>query len=297
MSPVLLSDERRRAMVDRHGVAANAWCDELPATAEQLFARWRLSLESVGSGGTSVILHCRRADGAAMVLKLVVDLEVARIETEALRAWSGVAAVVRLLDADTEIGALLLEAIEPGTLVSELDEPPGVEQVAGLLRALRTDVHSGFPPLADRLDFIFALWERRRADTAAHLVGPEPMARSRRWALRLAGQGPVTLLHGDLHPSNVLDGGPRRGLVVIDPRPCLGDPCVDAIDWAMLGARSLDEVRTNAERLADRVTGLDTGRLVDWCRATAVLGAVARIRAGRIDDTTAFLLSVADGVT
>ncbi|OUC96640.1 hypothetical protein CA984_14275 [Streptosporangium minutum] len=44
--------------------------------------------------------------------------------------------------------------------------------------------------------------------------------------------GPAGLVHGDLHPGNVLDGGPR-GLVVIDPRPCVGDPAFDAVDWVL----------------------------------------------------------------
>ncbi|MGZ8761136.1 MAG: aminoglycoside phosphotransferase family protein [Aeromicrobium sp.] len=39
---------------------------------------------------------------------------------------------------------------------------------------------------------------------------------------------PSVLLHGDLTPSNILDGGAERGLVAIDPAPCLGDAAFDA---------------------------------------------------------------------
>jgi streptomycin 6-kinase len=42
------------------------------------------------------------------------------------------------------------------------------------------------------------------------------------------------LLHGDLHLGNVLDGGPSRGLVAIDPKACLGDPCFDAVDYVVV---------------------------------------------------------------
>jgi streptomycin 6-kinase len=31
-----------------------------------------------------------------------------------------------------------------------------------------------------------------------------------------------------LTPSSILDGGAERGLVAIDPAPCLGDPAFDA---------------------------------------------------------------------
>jgi streptomycin 6-kinase len=38
------------------------------------------------------------------------------------------------------------------------------------------------------------------------------------------------VLHGDLTPSNILDGGAERGLVAMDPAPCLGDAAFDAVD-------------------------------------------------------------------
>lgn len=67
------------------------------------------------------------------------------------------------------------------------------------------------------------------------------------------------LLHGDLHLGNVLDGGPARGLVAIDPRACVGDPCFDAVDYALDGAGH-DGVGNRCAALAP-VAGLDPGRL------------------------------------
>jgi hypothetical protein len=42
-------------------------------------------------------------------------------------------------------------------------------------------------------------------------------------------QTTTVLLHGDLHLGNALDGGPSRGLIAIDPKACVGDPCFDAV--------------------------------------------------------------------
>jgi Aminoglycoside/hydroxyurea antibiotic resistance kinase len=67
----------------------------------------------------------------------------------------------------------------------------------------------------------------------------------------LATESTRVLLHGDLHLANVLDGGPGRGLVAIDPRACTGDPCFDAVDYLLDGAgRDGVEARCTALALA-----------------------------------------------
>ena len=55
------------------------------------------------------------------------------------------------------------------------------------------------------------------------------------------------LLHGDLTPVNVLDGGVERGLVAIDPAPCVGDPAFDAIDLVLWRADDAATIATRAE--------------------------------------------------
>jgi streptomycin 6-kinase len=76
------------------------------------------------------------------------------------------------------------------------------------------------------------------------------------------------LLHGDLTPVNVLDGGDVRGLVAIDPAPCLGDPAFDAIDLVLWRAKDAGAIAARAEQLAPAI-GADAGRLLEWCAAFA----------------------------
>jgi streptomycin 6-kinase len=73
----------------------------------------------------------------------------------------------------------------------------------------------------------------------------------------------------------VLDGGPARGLVAIDPRACVGDPCFDAVDYALDGA-GRDGVGHRCAALAPAV-GLDPGRLYAGCCAIAPIIAISRI--------------------
>ena len=76
------------------------------------------------------------------------------------------------------------------------------------------------------------------------------------------------MVHGDLTPSNILDGGTERGLVAIDPAPCLGDAAFDAIDLILWDADDLETIEARAQRLA-AAADIDARRLLDWCSAFA----------------------------
>jgi streptomycin 6-kinase len=86
-------------------------------------------------------------------------------------------------------------------------------------------------------------------------------------------QARLVLLHGDLHLGNVLDGGPSRGLVAIDPKACIGDPCFAAVDYVVAGAGH-EGVEVRCQRVAT-ACGLDGDRLYAWSRVTAPMFAIA----------------------
>ena len=66
---------------------------------------------------------------------------------------------------------------------------------------------------------VFDLTKQRlaRHPAAVRHIPSGLMETSQITAVALAGDGPVGLLHGDLHPGNVLRGGSWRGVVAIDP--------------------------------------------------------------------------------
>jgi streptomycin 6-kinase len=115
-------------------------------------------------------------------------------------------------------------------------------------------------------------YERR--PELASVVPPELYERGRQLAMRLAADAPTTvLLHGDLTPANILDGGEARGLVAVDPAPCLGDPAFDAIDLVLWRAADQQAVTARAARLAPDL-GTTTRRLAQWCSAFAAMTAL-----------------------
>jgi streptomycin 6-kinase len=294
---VCVAPEVRDRLVVRFGAGVLAWCDELPTLVDELAARWNLELVASGGGGTSRVFRCFKRDtGTSAWLKLTPEPGIAREEAEALRAWAKTPSVVTLLAQDLAAGALLLEDVEPGVQVSQ--RAWNLAEVAELLRDLRDPApapgqHSVLRRLSHRVDFVFDLTDRRlAARDVSDPAASKALRQSRVAALELAGTGPVGLVHGDLHPANVLSG-PGAGLVAIDPRPTWGDPDFDAVDWVFEGVADPAVLEQRVKELAALVPGMSPRRVLGWCRALAALIAVPRMCAGREDAETRFLMALA----
>ena len=148
-------------------------------------------------------------------------------------------------------------------------------------------------PLSHRIDFLCDLTRRRLASAGMNgALAPAVLDRARSAALELARSGPVGLVHGDLHPANVLSG-PGSRMVAIDPRPAWGDPDFDAVDWVLAGVASTALLEQRIEQLATMVPGQSPDRVLRWCRALAAVNAVPGMCAGRDDAETRFLVMLA----
>jgi streptomycin 6-kinase len=204
----VIDEDARSRLIRRFGDDVTAWIAALPDLVGTLAARWGLTVGELVPGGTGATFLC--AEG---VLKVTPDRDVAALEARALTAWAGNDAMVTLLDADLARGALLLERIDPGTPAAD----PSL-----VVPRLHTADPAGFPPLRDRVDFLFEVLLMRRTGTY--------YATEHHRARKLAEDNvKQVLLHGDMHPGNVLQG--PRGPIAIDPRAHVGDPAFDWTDF------------------------------------------------------------------
>jgi streptomycin 6-kinase len=290
----VLDDAARARLVDRFGAElAEPWCDALPDLVTRLTGRWGLEVREARPGNTGRTLLCTGPGGDLRVLKLTPDPEVARLEFTGLRAWAGCSRVVQVLDADLDANAILLEGLVPGTQLTGREVPWA--EIGELLDQLHAAEPRGeFRRLAEGIEFIFTLSERRRRESpAAGHLSAEVLAKGRERAMELATSGPVTLIHGDLHPANVLDAGPGRGAVAIDPRPGLGDPALDAIDWMFVPMEHGGTIDDGLAALAPHVAGFDAERVRAWCVAMAPLVALSPLRRGERSPFTDAVLELA----
>jgi streptomycin 6-kinase len=289
--------EITQRLTRRFGPGIAGWCAGMPALIRAMTEEWALEPgELFPAGSSSVAIRCTRSDGSPAVLKLSPDFTVVAEQVETLRLFAAGGRVPAVLAENVGTGAVLLELIEPGTRADELRPPPAARDWASLLSALHmVPVPADYPhDLRAQCEGFFDRIGRRVAE---HQIGRWVSAADvARGAIRcealLATESTRVLLHGDLHLANVLDGGvldggvldggAARRLVAIDPRACVGDPCFDAVDYLLDGAArggvdGVDGIDARCAALA-AASGLDAGRLHDWCRAVAPIMAIIHLR-------------------
>lgn len=284
---MIMDDAARARLLDRFGPSVEPWCDELPGLVAKLAARWNLTVVGSRPGNTGRTLMCTSPDGPR-VLKLTPDQEIAAGEATALQTWAGCSRVVQVMEVDFEAGAILLEGLEPGTTLVGREVPWA--QIGELLTQIHGVPALGpFPSMTERVTLMYELAERRLDD----VFPVEILHKARDRAYELAVGGPVTLVHSDLHPGNVLDAGPARGAVAIDPRPCLGDPSFDAVDWVFIPMAAGGTLEDGIEALRPHVPDLDAERVRAWCVALAPLVAMGPLRRGEATPFTDAVLELA----
>jgi streptomycin 6-kinase len=205
-----------------------AWLARIPEVLGELALRWSLTLGAPFDGpavSCAWVAPVTRADGTRAVLKLGMPHMEGEQEIQGLRFWSG-DPTVRLLDADDDLGAMLLERCEPGGSLRRLPESEQDSIIAGLLRRLwrKPPAQTAFRPLSSMIAYwtVESLRDAERWPDAG-LVGE---------GLRLFRELPESatkeaLLATDLHAGNVLQAQ-REPWLVIDPKPFAGDPAYDA---------------------------------------------------------------------
>ena len=205
-----------------------AWLNALPGTLRNLERRWSLSIGAPFDGpevSCAWVAPVVLPDGTPVVLKLAMPHMEGRHELHALRFWNG-NPTVRLLDADEELGAMLLERCEPGTVLRVLPEPEQDLVVASLLRRLWRVPSAPHPfrPLSELTEY----WSNETQAEAARWPDTALITEGLRLFHELPRTAPVeVLLATDLHAGNILRSK-REPWLVIDPKPFVGDPAYDA---------------------------------------------------------------------
>ncbi|MFB6506750.1 MULTISPECIES: aminoglycoside phosphotransferase family protein [unclassified Streptomyces] len=283
-------------LVRRFGPQVADWCAEAPDLIARLTSQWGLSLgESLPDGASSVTLRCRWPDGTPAVLKISPERALLAEQVGMLEWFTASGRVPCVLAFDKEAGAMVLEEIVPGTPAEDMPAASLPEQWSDLLAAL----HGVTPPplptrvLRERCEEAFARVGRRLSEPAISArmditVWDRAIRRCKRL---LDTEATTVLLHGDLHLGNVLDGGPERGLMAIDPKACIGDPCFDAVDYVVAGV-GLEGVETRCARVSE-ACGLDGDRLHAWSQVIAPFAAIAHLGSGGEEPVIDELLTLA----
>lgn len=262
----MIIPEQLNANCRKHG-ERQAWLDSLPAIVEELADRWSLRTGEPFEHANvtcSWVAPVVCADGVSGVLKLGMPHMEGKSEIQGLRFWDGTP-TVKLFQADTKLGAMLLERCQPGySLHSEPEHNQDIVIASLLKRLWQRSASSNdlrqFRHLSDMLEF----W---RSETLAQAsYWPDAglvQAGLRLWKELGKPLSTDVLLAIDLHAGNVLRSE-REPWLVIDPKPFVGDPSYDVVQHlrnceARLHADPIGMVKRLAE-----LCEVDTERLRLW---------------------------------
>jgi streptomycin 6-kinase len=206
------------------------------------------------------VARAERRDGTPAVLKVGMPHTEGAHELQGLRFWDG-NPTVRLLEADVDLNAMLLESCEPGFSLRRLREVEQDVVIAELLRRLWRQPVAPHPfrPLGAMTTY----WAE---ETMAARTWPDGDLVSE--GLRLFDElsrpsSDDVLLATDLHAGNVLRAQ-REPWLAIDPKPFVGDRAYDATQHLF---NCTDRVLRDPEATIRRFTDLlevDYERVTLW---------------------------------
>jgi streptomycin 6-kinase len=266
-------------VVRNKALAAGAaqWIDDLPALLASLEREWSITVGRPYDGATEAfVAEATLDDAAPAVLKVLVPRagDAARNEITVLRLAAG-EGCVRLLRADAERGALLLERL--GRSLHELAVPIGRRHeilCRAAARLWRPAPDCGLPTGADKgrwlAGFITAAWEDLGRPCTERAVGHALACAERR--ISAHDDERAVLVHGDVHQWNALEAG--GGFKLVDPDGLLAEAEYDMGILMREDPRELldGDPRQRARWLARRC-GLDATAIWEW-------GVIERVSTG-----------------
>jgi len=250
----------------------------LPAIIADCERQWSLTASNpIDNLSINYIAPAVQKDGLRAILKIGVPGRELTTEIEALLIFDGHGSV-KLLDADRERGALLLERLSPGTpLKTVTDDAEATQIAARVMRRLWQPVPDNHP---------FPTVEQWAAGATAKLrphfngsTGPLPKPlvdkAERLFAELLPSMGERGLLHGDLHPENILMAT-RRPWLAIDPKGVVGEAAYETGALLRNPCPQFLKQPRPAQTISRRVDifaaelGFERERILGWAPAQAV---------------------------
>ena len=211
------------------GDRGREWLPRLPGLVTRCRDKWELR-EGVMCPTMSMnyIEFTTTAAGEPVALKIGVPHSELFTEMEALRLYDGRGAA-RLVDTDGELGAILMQHLQPGTMLWQLGNNRRETRIAAsIIRELPVSA----PPTHNMP--VFSQWVERafrltRTEWDPEELMPRDLIDRAEKSFKEIEQNSTgdVVLHGDLHHENILLDD-QSGWTAIDPKGVIGPHCLEA---------------------------------------------------------------------
>ena len=222
----------KEKIINCFGTAGEEWLQSLEGNVSYIAEEWGLLVESpVTNLSYNYVIHVVDQNNHPYILKMGLPGFDFANEIRTLQLYDG-QGCARLVKADVERGAMLLEKLQPGTMLSnEIDETVVIQNFCHVWKQIRRPlpIEGDFPTVLN-----WATAFTRYQNEYAENNGPIP----NEW-VKMADemlceiQQSTTkneLLHGDLHHENILFSN-ERGWLAIDPKGVAGNPYFDVVSF------------------------------------------------------------------
>ncbi len=264
--------------IDLCGEKGRAWLERLPTILATCEHRWQIRIDAPFAGlSYHYVAPAVDTSGNALVVKALVPTGEFAQEIEALRLFDG-HGVAQLLAHDLENEVILLERLQPGTMLSSCeDDEEATLIIADVMMSVRRSVPAEhpFPTVQDWGKGFVRLREHYQGGT-----GPFPRALLEEaeslFTELSASMDALLLLHGDLHHENILYSQ-QRGWLAIDPKGLIGEAAYEVGTMLHNPLPRLlhypDPARVLARRvdLLSEVLGIERARVRGWGLAQSML--------------------------
>lgn len=261
--PIEIPAAFRATTVKREGPVGREWLAALPGLVDDLLIRWHCVQDGdVRHGGVGIVVPVWQQRVPA-ILKVSFPHPGNIGEWGALAAFGGRGAV-RLYDVDADKFAMLLERAHPQDLSTLQDVDEALKFAGAVAQRLAVPAPPGGPRLSDITSGCASELADQHGQADAALRLPESVVNAAVATFGgLAEDVSDTLIHGDLHFTNVLRAE-REPWLAIDPKGIAGPPCFDAA--TVVRHHLLEMVRQPglAETLAHRVALFSEAAAVEF---------------------------------
>jgi streptomycin 6-kinase len=239
------------------------WLETLPGLVRGYCSRWQLTVAGEMAHGSNAAVVPVVRGGESFALRLTPPGPGVAEQVDALRFWNG-RGTVRLIDADTAGGVMLLERLAIDASVRDVPVAEAMPILGRMMRRLAVPAPRHVPSTADvvavRTAMLRAEWERRGRPV------PEPALHEALAAgTRLSRTESQRAVNGDLHSAQVLRGERERWLTV-DPVLMRGDIAFDLgrVLWTRIDEMSDAKEIIRCFEAVVGAAGLDRDHGRDW---------------------------------
>jgi streptomycin 6-kinase len=262
------------------GSDGDEWLNALPSILEEVSEKWSLTLQAPFEDmAYNYVAPATCDDDTDVVLKVGVPNPELQTEIIALGQFKGKGAV-RLLETEPNLGAMLLERLNPGEALFHLnDDEHATREAIKVMTSLHeaSPDDENLPTVAD-----WAKGLKRLRTTFKGGTGPFP-----RHLVELAegilgdllpSMDNSVLLHGDLHHWNILSAE-RAPWLAIDPKGVIGEVAYESGAWIRNPFPDILEWSNAREVIKRRIDqfamdlALDRDRISGWSLVQLVLAA------------------------